>query len=66
MILIYFIIIYLYIYYFFIKKKFKAYGSLNNVFIYDSNFNFIQKLTVDGSHENANTLAFNENGKVCF
>jgi len=50
---------------FYKDHRYIAYGSLDRVFIYDSNFNFIQKLTVDGNHEQVNTLAFNKNGKVC-
>jgi len=49
---------------FYKDHRYIAYGSLDRVFIYDSNFNFIQKLTVDGNHEQVNTLAFNKNGKL--
>jgi len=45
-------------------QRYIAYGSLNRVFIYDSNFNYIQKLTVNGNQEQVNTLAFSENGKL--
>jgi len=45
-------------------QRYIAYGSLNQVFIYDSNFNYIQKLTVDGSSERVNTVAFSENAKL--